>query len=113
MDTLSAFAMGEAFRGCEQKVFDWDKAAHLIHTNKPKLAIAGLLEDMEYTSGVIYEDDNLVRNDYTYLSSTWATPVIVMDGKPIECYKMQSEVPKWNEDTKWPSSALKILRGEG
>ena len=29
MDTLKAFAMGDANRGKEQMVFDWDKAASL------------------------------------------------------------------------------------
>lgn len=29
MNTIAAFAMGEAYRGNELKVFDWDKAANI------------------------------------------------------------------------------------
>lgn len=55
MNTMAAFAMGEANRGKERMVFDWDKAAEIIRDRKPKWAIAGLQRDMEWTSGMIYE----------------------------------------------------------
>ena len=43
MNTWAAFAMGEANRGKEMMVFDWDKAARLIGERKPECASAGLL----------------------------------------------------------------------
>lgn len=45
MNTWMAFAMGEANRGKELMVFDWDKAARLIQEKKPKWATAGLHSD--------------------------------------------------------------------
>ena len=112
MNTIAAWMMGEANRGKEQMVFDWDKAAELIRKTRPNIAGAGLRSDWEYTGGTIYEDGEIVRNSYTYLSSTWAVPELDMDGVKVECYRMQSEVPKWGHGTKWPESAVKILQGE-
>lgn len=109
MDTLSAFARGEANRHKEQMVFDWDKAAEIIKDRQPQCASAGLSQDWEYTSGKIFEDGKIVTDYYTYLASTWATPELDIDGEVISCYKMQSEVSDWNSETKWPESALKIL----
>lgn len=74
MNTLDAFMMGEANRGKEMMVFDWDKAARLIAQRKPRIAMAGLRGGWEFTGGVIYEDGVLVTKDYTFLVSTWAVP---------------------------------------
>lgn len=113
MNTWAAFAMGEANRGKERMVFDWDKAAKLIRERKPEWASAGLRSDWEYTGGTIYEDGKPVKSKYTYLASTWAVPELDMDGDIVECYRMESEVPGWNEDTSWPASALAILAAQG
>lgn len=109
MNTTAAFAMGRMNRGHELMVFDWDKAARLIREYQPKYADAYLYSDREWTGGTIYIDNKPVFDDYTYLASTWATPMLDMDGVDIECYKMQHEVPEWDSDTKWPASALTIL----
>lgn len=111
MDTLFAFAMGEANRHKELKVFDWDRAAQLIKEKQPEVAEAGLAGDWEWTGGTIYENGEPVTDSYTFLASTWATPEIDLDGEIIPCYKMQHEVLDWGSDTKWPQSALNILRG--
>ncbi len=112
MDTLKAFAMGEANRGKELMVFDWDKAAKRIAEVHPVIASAGLKSDWEWTGGEIFRDGEPVMDEYTYLASTWATPELDMDGEVEPCYRMQSEVPEWSYDTKWPYSALKILAAE-
>mgnify|MGYP000927357341 FL=1 len=112
MDTLAAFAMGMANKNKELMVFDWDKAANIIKDRKPHLVVAGLAGDMEYTSGVIYKNGKVLsRNEtYTYLSSTWAIPTLVIDNREeIECYKMKSGTPNWDSDTYWPQSSLDIL----
>lgn len=110
MDTLKAFAMGEANRGKEMMVFDWDKAASLIKEFMPKTAEAGLEGDWEWTGGVIYTGGKVVDADgtYTYLASTWATPQLRLDGKVVECYIMKSSTD-WDAHTYWPTSALNIL----
>ena len=111
MNTMQAFIMEEMNRGNEMMVFDWDKAARIIAERKPIFAAAGLSGDWEWTGGTIYEDGEPVFDDYTYLASTWATPELDIDGEIIDCYVMESET-EWNEDTKWPKSALVILNGK-
>lgn len=80
MNTLNAFFKGEANRGKERMVFDWNKAAELIRERKPIEASAGLREDWEYTGGIIYKKGVPVTDSYTYLSSTWAVPELKLDG---------------------------------
>jgi hypothetical protein len=111
MDNFSAFAMGQANRGKESMVFDWIKAATIIKKRKPKNASAGLSGDWEWTGGEIFKNGKPVPQEDTdtFLSSTWATPELEIDGEIIECYKMQNEVPDWDSGTYWPEKALKIL----
>lgn len=110
MNTMMAFAMGEANRHKELMVFDWDKAARLIKESGCTEASAGLRGDWEWTGGVIFEYGKPTSEHYTFLASTWAKPELDIDGGGIhECYKMQSETPGWDSETKWPESAIKIL----
>lgn len=110
MDTLTAFAIGQASRGKERMVFDWDKAARIIKERKADYAAAGLCSDWEYTGGSILENGKPVPKDdtYTYLASTWATPELNVDGDTINCFIMESQT-EWDESTYWPESALQIL----
>jgi hypothetical protein len=114
MDTLSAFARGEAARasGAQMMVFDWDKAAALIAERKPSVAEAGLSGDWGYTGGTIYQGGKPVTDSYTYLASLWATPELELDGERVDCWRYSSGDQDWNADTKWPKSALRILAGE-
>lgn len=109
MDSVLAFALGQANKGKERKVFDWDKAARLIKESGTKNAQAGLKEDYEWTGGVIYSDGRPVSKDYTYLASVWATPTLYLDENEVDCYVMESKA-SWDSDTKWPPSAIAILR---
>lgn len=101
--------MGEANHGKEMKVFDWIKAAKLIKEHKADYAVAGLASDMEYTSGTILENGKPTDGYGCFLSSTWATPVIVINGDEIDCYRMESELPGWGAETVWPPEALAEL----
>lgn len=110
MDILSAIAQSNANRNQELKVFDWDKAAQIIKKEKLYTVYAGLTEDWDYTGGCILINGIIPKHNTAYLSSTWATPVISVDnGIFVECYKMASEVPNWNDETYWPESARRIL----
>ena len=110
MDTLKAFAMGQANKGKELKVFDWEKAARLIKEKNPSLVRAGLQFDWEWTGGDIYNGKPIpLEETYVYLASTQATPEIEIDGEIQDCYKMQNETPGWDAKTYWPNDALKIL----
>ena len=111
MDTALAFMMGEAHRNDPLMVFDWDTAARIIAEKSPKLAVAGLEGDFEYTSGVIWKDGKPYIHDHnTYLASTWAKPLLVIGDEEIECWVYQSDMPEWGSETKWPESAIKILK---
>ena len=110
MRTDLAFVLGELNRGKEQKVFDWNKAVELILANNIKNATAGLEEDMEWTSGTILKDGNPYTEDYTFLASTWATPILVDEdtGEEYYCYIKKSQT-KFNSHTKWPKEALDLF----
>lgn len=114
MDSISAMTKGIANQDKESKVFDWNKAAELIKQFQPDSAEAGLIEDWNWTGGAIYKGGKPVpaKETYTYLASTWATPVLITDnGSEHDCWKWESEVPDWNAETYWPESALDILGG--
>jgi hypothetical protein len=114
MDTLSAFAKGEATlrAGNKQMIFDWHKAAQLIKERKPQVASAGLHSDWEYTGGVIYTaEKGIDAKEYTYLSSNWATPELDLDGEIIPCFIDQDHNPEgWGSDTSWPDIVVAILK---
>lgn len=111
MKSLLAFTMGEANRGKELMVFDWDKAATLIKERNAQEASAGLSGDWGWTGGDILRDGQIITDDYTFLASTWATPELGIDGEIIPCYRMKSDTPGWDYDTKWPESAMAIFVG--
>lgn len=112
MDTALAFFMGETHRNDPTMVFDWDKAARILSERMPEKAFAGLAGDFEYTGGIIWFCGDPCMSDYTYLASTWARPMLVFDGDCIECWMYQSDSPGWDADTKWPDSAMRIVREE-
>jgi hypothetical protein len=96
------------------KVFDWHKAAQILRDERPNYAYAGLAEDWNNTSGLIFRDGKVVLEDdtYTYLASAWATPGILLPGESgvIPCYLLPSENDQnWDSETYWPQSALNIL----
>ena len=109
MDSSIAFAMGQANRGKELMVFDWDKAAKRIKETGCTTASAGLSGDWEWTGGEIFTEGRPNLEDYTYLASTWATPELEIDGETEDCFRMQSATPGWDANTKWPESAIQIL----
>lgn len=114
MNTMMAFAMNLAAisAGTRPRVFDWNKAAEMIRDQNPMDAEAGLGGDWEWTGGCIFRDGHIVTDDYTYLKSNWAEPQIMLDGgDPIPCWVYANTV-SWDEDTKWPDSALDILPEE-
>ena len=93
-------------------VFDWDKAARIIAERKPDYALAGLRGDYGKAQGYIWRDGKPDMDDYTYLASIWAMPILTIvtsDGEEeIPCFVLDYDT-KWGTDTKWPESALKII----
>lgn len=95
-----------------ERVFDWDRAAGLIREHRPTVARAGLRMHWDTTGGTIYQDGKPVIDDYTYLSSCWFVPEIDLGIAGVfDCWRYEDETPGWGDDTKWPESALEILRG--
>lgn len=109
MDTMTAFANGEANRDKGSMVFDWNKAAKLIKESGVKNASAGLSGDWEWTGGTILDNGKIPEDSHTYLASTWATPELEINGETIDCYLMQGETDGWDSDTFWPESAKAIM----
>lgn len=94
-------------KGKTQKAFDWDKAATIIKENYKKYpnltAEAGLQGDWQYTGGVIFEKGKHINDNYTYLSSNWAIPTLLLyDGdvelEEIECFT--DNCKRFNADSK-------------
>jgi len=111
MNTLAAFARGQASRGQPIKYFDWIKAAELIKEYGAKHAAAGLIEDWEWTGGDIMEDGKIIPEEdtYVYLGSTWATPTLIINhwDDEFECWKYKDEIPKENLEY-WCKKAREI-----
>lgn len=110
METAAALVMGRNHRNDPLKVFDWDKAARILVERKPDVAFAGLKDDFEYTGGIIWLGGKPYTHDYTYLASTWAKPLLVLVDEEIECWCYESDVPEWSAETKWPKSAMEIVK---
>lgn len=110
MDTLSAFSRGTRTRLDPVRSFDWMKAVELIKKHNIKNANAGLESDYEWTAGQILADGKPVTNDYTYLASTWAIPMLIDldDDTEYECWSYLKDTG-YDSDTKWPEEAVKAL----
>ena len=109
MRTDIALKLGELYRNKPSRVFDWHKAARIIKTLGLEEAWAGLGEDWFYTGGKILEDGKPIYDDYTYLASTWATPILrVSDDIAYECWCWEDECD-WDCHTKWPASAVLLM----
>lgn len=122
----SNLTFAEGFLGQEAKIgralgnsmmaFDWDKAAKIIKNNlknhKDLIAEAGLQKDWEHTGGEIFNNGKPTTQDYTYLSSNWATPTLILswDGieqDELECFTDETE--RFNSGSKWDNQSLQIL----
>lgn len=67
--------------------------------------------DWEYTGGCIFEEGKPTNDNYTYLSSNWAIPTLILswegnEEEEIDCY---TEEDKFNCDSEWSEDSLKIL----
>lgn len=112
---MSAYlrAQAAATSGARMRVFDWIKAAQLIKERNPEEVYAGLGEDWENTSGVIYRSGHPTPlSGCAYLSSIWATPKIDIDCDIIDCWRYEDETG-WNARTHWPEEAKAILAETG
>jgi hypothetical protein len=115
VNTIEAAARCEAAmaRKAPLMVFDWDKAARIIRDRGAKRAAAGLSCDWEWTGGDILVDGEPTSESYTYLASLHAEPELEVDGgELVPCWRLQADSHGWDSGTKWPESALAILKGD-
>ena len=91
--------------------FNWEAAAQIILEKQPKKAVAGLSGDLFWTAGTIWENGHIVDDRYVYLSSLWATPILLLDDiEEIPCYKVSTTIdPKTDPKISWPPEARRII----
>lgn len=84
----------------KQKYMDWEKVKRIVKENPNSVIYAGLMEDWNNTSGLIYAKGKYYKG-YVYGTSTWATPIVDVDGEEIECYVYEKpenftvDLPSW------------------
>ena len=83
----------------QMKYMDWQKVQKLVLDNPDAVIYAGLMEDWNNTSGLIYARGNYY-NGYVYGCSVWATPIVDIDGVEVECWTYDettegSSRPRW------------------
>jgi hypothetical protein len=89
------------------KYMDWHKVQQVVDENPSAVIYAGLMEDWNNTSGPIDANGNYY-DGYVYDRSRWATPIVDVDGKEIECWTHE----KQKEDTgrpHWWGNGQKLL----
>ena len=112
---MQGFTSGRGNNDNPHKSFDWDKAAEIIKEKLKQhpdlVAEAGLQADWDHTGGIIFEDGKPTKKNYTFLSSNWATPTLILswdeeEQEEIECFAFDG---RFGSDTKWDEESLKIL----
>lgn len=83
----------------DMKYMDWEKVKKTVEEHPDSVIYAGLMEDRNNTSGLIYARGKFY-NGYVYGASCWATPIVDVDGEEIECWtndktKGSSDIPNW------------------
>lgn len=87
----------------QYKTIDWEKVMQLISTYKPDYAIIGMKENWNSTAIVIFKDDTILITSHAQEFTNWATPVILIDGDIIECYKrVDHSYIRNNCNSTWP-----------
>lgn len=81
------------------KYMDWERAEKICLENPNSVVRAGLREDWNNTSGIIYNKGRWCDGGDLYALSRWATPIVDVDDiEEIECFnheKKGSKIPKW------------------
>ena len=99
-DFVGGMLMGAELcrRSKETKYMDWNKAEQLCLEHPESTIHAGLMEDWNNTSGLVYAKGKWY-DGYVYDQSKWATPILDIDGKEIECWTTEPHkgtgLPDW------------------
>lgn len=84
----------------QTKYMDWKKVQQIVSQNPNSVIYAGLQEDWNNTSGLIYAKGKYYDGGCFYGCSTWATPILDVDGEEIECWtydktEEENKMPTW------------------
>lgn len=69
----------------KMKYMDWIKVQKIVDDHPDSVVYAGLMEDWNNTSGLIFAKGKYY-DGYVYGASVWATPIVDVDGEEIECW---------------------------
>ena len=107
MKGYTNFAMG--FMGAESiatkpiggmKYMDWQKVQKIVDEHPDAVIHAGLMEDWNNTSGLIFAKGKY-SDGYGYGCSCWATPIVDVDGEEIECWTYEKTAEGSGKPTWW------------
>lgn len=114
MKGYTDFAMG--FMGPEAvatkpigdtKFMDWSKVQKIVDEHPDSVIYAGLMEDWNNTSGLIFAKGKYY-DGYVFGMSCWATPIVDVDGVEIECWTYEPTV-ELNEKPSWWGNGQPLL----
>lgn len=84
----------------DTKYMDWQKVQKVVDENPNAVIYAGLMEDWNNTSGLIYAKGKYY-DGYVYGCSIWATPIVDVDGEEIECWTYEKTKEGAHKPTWW------------
>lgn len=82
------------------KYMDWNKVQKIVNEHPDSVIHAGLMEDWNNTSGLIYAKGKYY-DGYVHGSSCWATPIVDVDGIEIECWTFEKTKEGPDKPTWW------------
>ena len=82
------------------RYMDWQKVQQIVNEHPDSVIYAGLQEDWGYTSGLIFAKGKYY-DGYVYGCSSWATPIVDVDGVEIECWTYEETEEKSDKPTWW------------
>ena len=106
-DTMTGFMRAQT-AGNSFKILDVKRA--LEYCKPGNVVEIGLAEDWAWTGGDVYENDAFVDDPYFHAGSNWATPVVVVNGEVIECWKHSEEPNDCLDD--WVLAVIERETGE-
>lgn len=84
----------------EMKYMDWNKVQQIVNEHPDSVIYAGLMEDWNNTSGLIFARGKYY-NGYVFDHSVWATPIVDVDGEEIECWSYTDNGTGGNKPHWW------------
>lgn len=83
----------------DTKYMDWNKVEKICLEHPNEEIEAGLREDWNNTSGIIFSKGKWVDGGVLYDQSRWATPIVDINGEEIECWTHtphdRTGIPEW------------------